>query len=53
MKAETWAYSIGILSTMFLCGLWHRASWNFIIWGMYYGLLILVYRGVEKIIPKF
>lgn len=53
MKAETWAYSIGILSTMFLCGLWHGASWNFIIWGMYYGLLILVYRGVEKIIPKF
>ena len=48
LKAETWAYSLGILGTMFLCGLWHGASWNFVTWGVYYGVLILVFRGVAK-----
>lgn len=26
----------------FLTGLWHGASWNFIVWGLFYGLLIIV-----------
>ncbi len=30
----------------FLTGLWHGASWNFIVWGLYYGLLIFVERKV-------
>ena len=29
----------------FLTGLWHGASWNFILWGLYFGLLI----GVERL----
>ena len=29
----------------FLTGLWHGASWNFIIWGLYFGVLI----GFERI----
>ncbi len=26
----------------FLTGFWHGASWNFIVWGLYYGLLIML-----------
>ena len=28
-----------------LCGLWHGASWNFVIWGAWYGLFLIVERA--------
>ena len=34
--------------TMFLCGLWHGAKLNFIIWGAFHGLLHIVYRWRRK-----
>ena len=34
--------------TMFLGGLWHGAAWNFVIWGAYHGLILIVYRRFEK-----
>jgi alginate O-acetyltransferase complex protein AlgI len=30
--------------TMLLGGLWHGASWTFVIWGAYHGALLIVYR---------
>ncbi|MBR2716786.1 MAG: MBOAT family protein [Oscillospiraceae bacterium] len=29
-----------------LTGLWHGASWNFVLWGLYYGLLLCLERYV-------
>ena len=37
--------------TMGLGGLWHGAAWNFIIWGLYHGVLLVVYRVVGNVIP--
>ncbi len=38
-----------------LTGLWHGASWNFVIWGLYYGILLIfekyILRGVTERIP--
>lgn len=33
-----------LLVTWFATGLWHGASWNFVLWGVYYGILILIER---------
>ncbi|MEX1377448.1 MAG: MBOAT family O-acyltransferase [Eubacteriales bacterium] len=30
-----------LLIVWFLTGLWHGASWNFVVWGVYYGILII------------
>lgn len=34
-----------LLIVFFVTGLWHGASWNFIIWGLYHGLFLLIERA--------
>lgn len=31
-----------IMAVWFLTGMWHGASWNFILWGIYFGVILLV-----------
>lgn len=56
VKAETWGYFVGIFLTMLLGGLWHGASWKFVIWGGIYGIYqIFSYAGKrlrKKIVKK-
>lgn len=33
-----------LMMTMLLGGLWHGASWNFVLWGFIHGLLLIVHR---------
>jgi alginate O-acetyltransferase complex protein AlgI len=33
-----------LIVVFLLCGLWHGASWNFIIWGLWYGLFLVLER---------
>ena len=42
-----------ILLVWMLTGLWHGAAWNFIIWGIYYGLLLLFEKlFLNKVLSK-
>lgn len=46
-----------IFIVWFLTGIWHGASWNFIIWGIYYGILLLIEKVILlkllKKVPNF
>lgn len=33
-----------LVMVFFLCGLWHGASWNFVLWGMFHGLFSVIER---------
>ncbi len=43
--------NINLLITMLLGGLWHGASWNFVIWGGLNGLGLMIYKLWKKISP--
>jgi D-alanyl-lipoteichoic acid acyltransferase DltB (MBOAT superfamily) len=34
--------------TMFLSGLWHGAAWNFVLWGLFHGVLLLLHALVSE-----
>ncbi len=38
-----------LMGTMLLGGLWHGASWNFVLWGLIHGLLLLAHRVLSQI----
>lgn len=41
-----------LMTTMVLGGMWHGASWNFIIWGAYQGGLLCINRLIRGVIEK-
>ena len=51
-KTTKFKHIRNILIVWALTGLWHGAEWNFIIWGLYYGVLLLLEKFVinKKII---
>ena len=46
--------ALNIMTVWFLTGMWHGASWNFIIWGLYFGLIIMIekYTILKWKIPR-
>ncbi|MDR1065012.1 MAG: MBOAT family protein [Oscillospiraceae bacterium] len=40
--------ALNLLIVWFLTGLWHGASWNFILWGLYYGAALLAEKFLLK-----
>jgi alginate O-acetyltransferase complex protein AlgI len=36
-----------LLLTMLLGGLWHGAAWTFVVWGMFHGTILVIYRALR------
>ncbi|MDR3085572.1 MAG: MBOAT family protein [Christensenellaceae bacterium] len=56
-RVGPWRQIFNILAVWMLTGFWHGAGWNFILWGLYFGLLLLaekffVGRFIERL-PRF
>ena len=41
-----------LVLTMFLVGLWHGAAWNFAIWGVYHGILLVLTAIIGGRFPR-
>ena len=37
-----------LVTVFFLCGLWHGASWNFVIWGLWHGSFLVIERLAQS-----
>lgn len=42
---------VNLFLTMLIGGLWHGASWKFVVWGGLHGLLLAIERFMKKFIP--
>jgi alginate O-acetyltransferase complex protein AlgI len=43
-RAGNWVINRNLIIVFLACGLWHGASWNFVIWGMWNGAFLLFER---------
>jgi alginate O-acetyltransferase complex protein AlgI len=41
-----------IMIVWLLTGLWHGASWNFVLWGFYFGCFMIIEKLLEKMLKK-
>lgn len=47
-RGTTWQTYRNLMLTMLIGGLWHGASWTFVAWGFYHGVLLCTYRAVDR-----
>jgi len=43
---------LNLFLTMLLGGLWHGASWTFVLWGAYHGLLLVAHRLLRPLLSR-
>ena len=49
---------LNLFIVFLLTGIWHGASWNFVLWGIYFGIIIVLEKlissksGKNKILPS-
>src|SRR5262249_39501953 len=40
-----------LVTVFFFCGLWHGASWTFVVWGLFHGFFLVLERlGLEQLV---
>jgi alginate O-acetyltransferase complex protein AlgI len=53
-RCAPWRVYFNLVTVFFLCGLWHGASWNFVIWGLLHGSFLIFERlGLGSVLGLF
>lgn len=48
-RREMWWRNSALVISMVVFGLWHRATWLFLLWGAYHGVLLVLHRQVQQL----
>ena len=52
-RVAAWKTYRNLVTVFFLCGLWHGASWNFVVWGLFHGAFLVVERlGLGTVLAR-
>jgi alginate O-acetyltransferase complex protein AlgI len=52
-RGGPWRTGANLGVVFLLCGLWHGASWNFAVWGLYHGLFLVLERiGLGRVLAR-
>src|SRR5215475_4644768 len=43
-RVAPWRVYLNLVTVFFLCGLWHGASWTFVVWGLFHGAFLVIER---------
>jgi alginate O-acetyltransferase complex protein AlgI len=52
-RGSRWQTSRNLMITMMLGGLWHGASWSYVLWGTVHGLLLVGHRGFRATVERW
>jgi len=48
-RRELWWRNSALVISMVVFGVWHKASWLFVLWGCYHGVLLVLHRQVQQL----
>jgi alginate O-acetyltransferase complex protein AlgI len=51
-KGGHWYTIRNLIITMVLGGLWHGAGWTFLVWGLFHGIILVIYRVIKWILEE-
>ena len=52
-RVPVWRNYFNLFITMVIGGLWHGASWLFVLWGAWHGMLLVFHKLYRRFIPAF
>ena len=50
LRREVWWRNLALVIAMLLFGVWHRATWLFVLWGAYHGVLLVLHRLEQQVL---
>ena len=52
-RCAPWRVYCNLVIVFALCGLWHGASWSFLVWGLFHGAFLVIERmGFNRVLEK-